>query len=42
MTQLNDVPENEICQQIETFILTGFNKITLEKQINGMWTIRGE
>ncbi len=42
MTQLNDVPENKISQQIKTFILTGFSKITLEKQTDGKWTIKGE
>lgn len=42
MTQLKDVPEDEVPQEIENFILAGCTNITLKKQPNGKWAITGE
>ena len=42
MTELNNVPENKVSQQIKIFIAAGLTKITIEKQPDGNWTIRGE
>ena len=40
MTELKDVPENRIAQQVEIFILAGLTKISMEKQRDGNWTIK--
>ncbi|PTN10964.1 hypothetical protein [Nitrosomonas aestuarii] len=42
MTELNDVPEIDVPQVIENFILAGNVKITLTKQNDGNWKIIGE
>lgn len=42
MSELNDVPENEVTQVVENFILAGNEKITLLKQSDGNWTIKAE
>lgn len=42
MTELNNVPENKVPQQVEIFILAGLIKITIERQPDGDWTIKGE
>jgi len=42
MTELNNVPENKVPQQVKIFMLAGLAKITIEKQQDGKWTIKGE
>lgn len=38
---LENVKENEICQEIKNVIAAGWANITLNKQANGNWTITG-
>ena len=42
MAELADIPEDQVLQVIEDFILAGNEKITAEKQQNGNWTVKGE
>ncbi|WP_292992486.1 hypothetical protein [Nitrosomonas sp.] len=37
---LENVPENEVCQNIRNIMAAGWEHITLDKQGNGNWTIR--
>ncbi len=42
MTELNDIPEEQVPQVIQAFILSGKSLITIEKQADDKWTVRGE
>jgi hypothetical protein len=42
MTELNNVPVEKVPHVVEIFILSGKTNITLERQSDGNWTIRGE
>ena len=40
--EMNDVPQDNIPKITESFIFDGWTKITITKQQNGKWTIKGE
>lgn len=42
MTKLINILESEICQEIENLILDGYTKITIERQSDGVWTVKAE
>ena len=42
MTELNNIPVENVPHVVEVFILSGKTNITVEKQADGKWTVRGE
>lgn len=42
MIELTDVSTDNVTAVVENFILAGKIKITIEQQLDGNWTIRGE
>lgn len=40
VTELTDVPENEVATQVAQAILAGVTTVECHKQANGKWTIR--
>lgn len=42
MTELNNIPVEKVPHIVEIFILSRKTNITVVKQADGNWTIRGE